>query len=1137
MAGPLAALLPLVKVMGAQGGRAAITTAAKGVAKNIAKDAVKDKAKSFVTGKGKKKKGKKGKGGALVKSEGGEQKQEGTGGGAIVATTPMVGNYRVETPPEKPDIEGKQSKISFESINNQLDSVAGLTEALKKTSQARLKTAVNKKKAERKAAEKAKKRQRENLLEKGAGFLGGVASSVTKALPFDPLKFFTMILLGSLLLWIMQNGSKIIGFLKGTLAFMNALGKLILKGIKALGSGLKAALKFILKGIPGVGKAAKAIKNLFKAVGNKLKGAFNAIGSGLKNMAKGLIKKLKDLGKFIMNPQGKKPPKGTPKGLKQAVKPGQLTSNAARTIKLKHGTEAAERFQRLVDKGMDPAKASRKVNKAIKAGKIVSKPAKAAAKAGSKVAQKAGEKSLITVGKGALKFLKRIPVIGGLITLVVSLLGGDPVSQALFKTGGAVLGGFLGSFIPIPVIGTLLGELVGEYIGDLMYHLLMGGGPAAVGKKLQEDIKGILKTGKAALDWAGDGFKRLMDGLPKFGPLPDWIPGVGGAEVINPLPLLTNPFMVIPKVYKAFFTRDSMLDGVVRETPDKNEEPEPPKEPEPPEEPPIESIPDIVTPLTGSGAAPAEPDYSQEPTVGVRPRASRGSGFAGPLFDLIASGEGNYNSINRGRAGDSPGGAKKYLGRDLTSMTVGEIMNLQAQEKVYAVGKYQIVPGTMKDFVARGGVNKSDLYDGPTQEKFPRYVLYTKRPTVGKYLDGKAPLNDAIYALAAEFASIGVPEDTPARSLGRIGLGHYPKSFRPKGSTLYGGTSNFAHTGPDKIASALQQIKGGGSQSTAQTTSSATTPQVQPTTPMAESSPLEGQGQRGAVTPTIQMIPQQATGPALGGLKGHSGSVAYNGQQNAPLSVSYSPFSQSDISSQGMKIISGRGYRASTGSVHKGLDIPSVAGTPVYAYLPGKITQNRTASGYGNLVEWQDSIYGEKHMFAHLQAPSSLKVGQEFPAGTMLARTGDTGSPGSFHLHWEIGAQGAEKDPSKWVAAHPNTGEVRTRPQSSASQVTPTTTGTTRTGGGSVTTGSGSATVVTRSSTAGSGSISAISSQLAYETPGGGGVIMLAPTADNRNMVVGSSGGGAGTPVIMGSGDVVNSYHKAQLLGFLYKQG
>ena len=1100
MAGPLALLVPAVKALAVGGGKAALSGAAKGIGKGLVKDAIKGKAKKFVTGK---KKDKKGKGGALVKSKGDEQKQEETGGGAIIATTPMVGNYRVETPPEKPEVEGKQSEISFESINNQLDSITGLTEALKKTSQAKLKTAVNKKRAERKAAEKAKKRRRESLLEMGAGFVGGVVGSVTKALPFDPLKFFTMIFLGSLLLWIMENGSKIIGFLKVTLALMNNLGKLILMGIKSLGKGLKAALKFILKGIPGVGKAAKAIKNLFKAVGSKLKGAFKAIGSGLKNMAKGLIKRLKDLGKFIMNPQGKKPPKGTPKGLKQAVKPGTLSSNAKRAIKLKHGAEAAERFQRLVDKGMDPAKASRKVNKAIKAGKIVSKPTKAVGKVGSKIAQKAGEKSLITVGKGTLKLLKRIPVIGGLITLVVSLLSGDPVSQALFKTGGAVLGGFLGSFIPIPVIGTLLGELVGEYIGDLMYHLLMGGGPEAVGQKMKQDIEGLLKTGKAAIGWAGDGFKRLMDGLPKF-KVPEKILGVpifgiGGAEVINPLPLLANPLMVVPKVYRAFFTRDPMGEGVVDET---NKDPD--------EKEKIEYQSGVETPLTGTGAAPPEPDYSQEPTVGRRPTiTSTGATVSAANITPNMSRKDKFMMIyNAAVAAGDPMPALSAAQSMFETGFLSSELSLNANNPYgqtgrgdagyYDYGKYPDVKwalyssynAAMKDHIERWSVK--------TPQGNPGYATYNN------------PM-EAMRGIIENYAPAGSGNNHPAY--------------------LSGVESILKEMGFDPNAPEKPQVR-----------STATTPQVQPTTPMAETPPVSVTT-GSSVTPTTQMIPRQATGPALGGLRGDSGSVAYNGQQNAPLSVSYSPFSQSDISSQGMKIISGKGYRASTSSVHKGLDVPSVAGTPVYAYLPGKITQNRTASGYGNLVEWQDSIYGEKHMFAHLQAPSSLKVGQEFPAGTMLARTGDTGSPGSFHLHWEIGGQGAEKDPSKWVASHPNTGEVRTRPQSSASQATPTatptTTGTTTTGTtttGTTTTSSGSVTV-TRSSTAGGGSIPAISSQLSYEIPGGGGVIMLAQTADNRNMVIGSSGGGAGTPIIMGSGDVVNSYYKAQLLGFLYKQG
>ena len=73
-------------------------------------------------------------------------------------------------------------------------------------------------------------------------------------------------------------------------------------------------------------------------------------------------------------------------------------------------------------------------------------------------------------------------------------------------------------------------------------------------------------------------------------------------------------------------------------------------------------------------------------------------------------------------------------------------------------------------------------------------------------------------------------------------------------------------------------------------------------------------------------------------------------------------------------------------------------------------------------------------------------------------------------------------------------------------------------------------------STQSSGSnISNISRQLPYEETGGTTVVM----APGSNQGGGMMGGGrsAGTPVIMGSGDVVNSYYKSQLLGFLYKQG
>lgn len=144
-------------------------------------------------------------------------------------------------------------------------------------------------------------------------------------------------------------------------------------------------------------------------------------------------------------------------------------------------------------------------------------------------------------------FAKRIPILGPLIVGVVSLLSGEPIGQALFKTLGAGLGGALGTFIPIPVIGTLLGETIGMYVGDLLYDLMLGGGPEAAGQRLKEDLGKVFSGGKKVFDWAKDGFNRLMEGMPK-----------------NPFKLggfILNPFNIADKVKlmtKAFFTRDAM---------------------------------------------------------------------------------------------------------------------------------------------------------------------------------------------------------------------------------------------------------------------------------------------------------------------------------------------------------------------------------------------------------------------------------------------------------------------------------------------------------------------------------------------------------------------------------------------------
>ena len=105
---------------------------------------------------------------------------------------------------------------------------------------------------------------------------------------------------------------------------------------------------------------------------------------------------------------------------------------------------------------------------------------------------KAAKRAVIKMfGKTAGKIFGKIPIIGPVIVGIVSLLSGEPLGQALFKTFGAAIGGLLGTFIPIPIIGTLLGEAIGVFAGDLLYHLIVKKDPKAAFQMLKDTVMGI----------------------------------------------------------------------------------------------------------------------------------------------------------------------------------------------------------------------------------------------------------------------------------------------------------------------------------------------------------------------------------------------------------------------------------------------------------------------------------------------------------------------------------------------------------------------------------------------------------------------------------------------------------------------
>ena len=159
------------------------------------------------------------------------------------------------------------------------------------------------------------------------------------------------------------------------------------------------------------------------------------------------------------------------------------------------------------------------------------------------------------------KFFSKVPIVGPLVITIVSLLSGEPASQAIFKGLGGAVGGALGSLIPIPILGTLIGEVIGVFIGDLLYEGLMGKGWGEVGKKLKDTFMTMFKGGKAVFDFFKKGFGNFINSFMEEHSfeLPGWVSGtikrVTGLEItkLPNLLQLYNPFVVAPLLVKSFF--------------------------------------------------------------------------------------------------------------------------------------------------------------------------------------------------------------------------------------------------------------------------------------------------------------------------------------------------------------------------------------------------------------------------------------------------------------------------------------------------------------------------------------------------------------------------------------------------------
>lgn len=176
--------------------------------------------------------------------------------------------------------------------------------------------------------------------------------------------------------------------------------------------------------------------------------------------------------------------------------------------------------------------------------------------------------------------------------------------------------------------------------------------------------------------------------------------------------------------------------------------------------------PEIQRPVSAQLYDTVRPEFRQlltwRPSIDRTLRAVEGGtgGDAGnpykPVLDLIASKESvstdpkynGYDALNRGgddgghtAIGSSTGTA--VFRQPLTRMTVGQVIALGTEGKIFAAGRYQFIPTTLQGLVSRGAARPGDLFDEQTQDKIAVQLLreqtgqfWSGAKGVGQYVSG-----------------------------------------------------------------------------------------------------------------------------------------------------------------------------------------------------------------------------------------------------------------------------------------------------------------------------------------------------------------------------------------------------------------
>ena len=378
-------------------------------------------------------------------------------------------------------------------------------------------------------------------------------------------------------------------------------------------------------------------------------------------------------------------------------------------------------------------------------------------------------------GRRIARAVGGVPIVGGLLDFAISIIEGDPLPKAAFRATAAGLGGALGLFL-----GGLTGPLA-PLLAPVGAFLVGTGADALASFVYDTMLTGFFPSSKGS---TGNMFTNF------FGRVAN---ATGGF-----LQSIWN--FITGKKEAPKYAGFAPIGGFIEDRPGY-------KKPTTPEtQTQTQTQSETERRRENRRGTKRTPVIPKPKTTTIDKKVNFSS-----LFDLVTSGEGGLNSVNRGTAGDTRGGARSIFGKDLTDMTVDEVYGHQRAGRVSAVGKYQIIPTTMTEFIqylrSQGIDTSKRKFDASIQNMFGPYSITQKREKVGRFLKGDTgvDLDTAQLELAAEFASVGVPYDMKKGSYN----GKFPLRDIKKGESLYseigGNYAPAAHT--EKVRSMLRQLR------------------------------------------------------------------------------------------------------------------------------------------------------------------------------------------------------------------------------------------------------------------------------------------------------------------------------------------